>query len=174
MNRSKKFVSVIAELIMFMKSYEIENIETLRKWTTDLLSDELLMSIEQKDELVGFIKSVHSICSEAHDMKQALIMDVLIHKFKQTKRGQSQFQARSRQTLLHQIYALIISDEKQDHVNHDLLQVILEHFFQTKEESEIIDIAEIVYKFVSLALPQDTLDLLLPLLQKQPRVAFPQ
>ena len=69
---------------------------------------------------------------------------------------------------------LIISDEKEDHVNHDLLQVILEHFFQTKEESEIIDIAEIVYKFVSLALPQDTMDLLLPLLQKQPRVAFPQ
>jgi hypothetical protein len=27
---------------------------------------------------------------------------------------------------------------------------------------------------VSLALPQDTMDLLLPLLQKQPRVQFPQ
>lgn len=52
--------------------------------------------------------------------------------------------------------------------------MILDHFFQTKEESEIVDIAEIVYKFVSLALPQDTMDLLLPLLQKQPRVAFPQ
>ena len=58
-------------------------------------------------------------------------------------------------------------------MSHDLLQVVLDHFFQTKEESEIVDIAAIVYKFVSLALPQDTMDLLLPLLQKQPRVAFP-
>lgn len=91
MNRSKKFVTVNAELIMFMKNYEIQNMETLRKWTTELLSDELLMSIEQKDELVSFIKSVHGICSEPHDMKQALIMDVLIDKFKQTKKGQSQF-----------------------------------------------------------------------------------
>lgn len=165
MNRSKNFVAINGKLIMFLKSYEIETIETLRKWTTDLLSDELLMSIEQKTELVGFIKSVHGICSESHDMKQALIMDVLIKKFKETKKGQSQFQARSRQTLLHQIFALITStDEKESHVNHDLLQVILEHFFQTKEESEIIDIAQIVYKFVSLALPQDTMDLLLPLL----------
>lgn len=69
MNRSKNFVAVNAKLIMFLKAYEIESLETLRKWTTDLLSDELLMSIEQKDELVCFIKSVHGICSESHDMK---------------------------------------------------------------------------------------------------------
>lgn len=31
-----------------------------------------------------------------------------------------------------------------------------------------------MHKFVSLALPQDTMDLLMPLLQKQPRVQFPQ
>ena len=69
MNRSSRFVTVNAKLIMFLKSYEITTLETLRKWTTGLLTDELLMSIDQKTELVAFIKSVHGICSESHDMK---------------------------------------------------------------------------------------------------------
>jgi len=74
MNRSSRFVTVNAKLIMFLKSYEITTLETLRKWTTSpdntgLLTDELLMSIDQKTELVAFIKSVHGICSESHDMK---------------------------------------------------------------------------------------------------------
>jgi len=69
MNRSSRFVTVTAKLIMFFKSYEITTLETLRKWTTGLLTDELLMSIDQKTELVAFIESVHGICSESHDMK---------------------------------------------------------------------------------------------------------
>jgi hypothetical protein len=69
MNRSSRFVTVNAKLIMFLKSYEITTLETLRKWTTGLLTDELLMSIDQKTELVAFIKSVHGTCSESHDMK---------------------------------------------------------------------------------------------------------
>jgi len=59
-------------------------------------------------------------------------------------------------------------------VSHDLLQVVLEHFFQTKEGTEVADIAQTVYKFVALALPQDTMDLLIPLLEKQPKVQFPR
>jgi len=48
------------------------------------------MSLNQKDEVMQYLKGVFGICSESHDMKQALIMDVLIEKFKQTKRGQQQ------------------------------------------------------------------------------------
>jgi hypothetical protein len=35
-----------------------------------------------------------------------------------------------------------------------------------KEESEVLNIAQTVYSFVSLALPQDVLEVLVPLLQK--------
>ena len=96
MNRSKNFLGINAKVIMFLKSYKIEDMETLKKWTTDVLSDEVLMSLDQKEEVTQFVTSVFGICSESHDMKQALIMDILIEKFKQTKRRQQQFRPEQR------------------------------------------------------------------------------
>ena len=49
MNRSKNFVGVSAGVIQFIKTYSIENIESLKKWTTELLNDDLLMSLQEKD-----------------------------------------------------------------------------------------------------------------------------
>jgi hypothetical protein len=49
-------------------------------------------------------------------------------------------------------------------MSHDLLQVILEHFLTLKEEMEVISIAPLIYKLILLALPQDTMDIVLPIL----------
>jgi len=68
--------------------------------------------------------------------------------------------------LLHLVIALINSESGDRHVSHDLLQVVLEHFFQIKEENELLDIAQIVYRYVELATPQDAWEILLPLIQK--------
>jgi len=68
--------------------------------------------------------------------------------------------------LLHQIFAVISSSDGEKHANRDLLQVVLEHFFQTQEEADVLDVSQIVYKFVELAAPQDAVDILLPLIQK--------
>ena len=177
MNRTTHFVRVIALLLEGLRAYQIEQLETLRRWTTDLVPDELLGtgSSELRKDLVRFVKAVHGVCSEAHDMRRALIMDVLVEKFKQTKRGQAHLKAKAREAVLHQVFELINSQAEGDrHVSHDLLQVVLEHFFQTTEAAEVEAIAQVVYKFVSLALPQDTMDLLMPLLEKQPKVQFPQ
>ena len=177
MNRTKSFLRVIARVLQGLRAYQIEDLETLQKWTAKLVTDDFLMegSSELGADLVLYLKAVHGMCSEAHDMKRALIVDVLVDKFKQTKRGQAHFKAKAREALLRQIYALVNAEgEKDRHVSHDLLQVVLDHFLQTKEEAEVADIAQIVYKFVSLALPQDTMDLLMPLLEEQPRVQFPQ
>ena len=159
---------------MFLKNYKIEKKEILRKWTTDLLSDEQLLSLEQGEQLKDFITSVFGICSEPHDMKQALIMDILIEKFKQTKRGQQHFKTVQRQRLLHLVIALIDSEDGDRHTSHDLLQVVLEHFFQLKEEEEISDIAQIVCRYAELAAPQDAWEIYLPLVLKQPKVQAQQ
>ena len=111
MNRSKNFIGINAKLIMFLKNYKIEKKEILGKWTTDLLSDDQLLSLEQAEQLKDFVTSVFGICSEPHDMKQALIMDILVEKFKQTKRGQQHFKTVQRQRLLHLVIALIDSEE---------------------------------------------------------------
>lgn len=142
MNRTKHFVRVIALLLAGLKGYQIQDLATLEKWTTGLVPDELLLdgSGELGQDLVLFLKGVHGMCAEAHDMKRALIMDILLDKFKQTKRGQSHFKAQARGALLHQIFELINAQgEKDRHVSHDLLQVVLEHFFQTKEEAEVTE-----------------------------------
>ena len=167
MNRSKNFMGINATVIMFLKSYKIEDMETLTKWTTDVLPDQLLLSLDQKEEVTRFVTRVFGICSESHDMKQALITDILIEKFKQSKRRQQQFVSpQQRQRLLHLALALITSESGDRHVSHDLLQVVLEHFFQIKEENELLDIAQIVYRYVELATPQDAWEILLPLIQK--------
>jgi len=89
MNRSKNFVAINAQLIMCLKNYKIEDLETLKKWTTELLGDETLMSLEKKDEVTMYMVGVNGLCSETHGMKAALVMDILVDQFKQSKRGQA-------------------------------------------------------------------------------------
>jgi len=74
--------------------------------------------------------------------------------------------------LLHLVIVLIDSENGGRQVSHDLLQVVLEHFFQLKEESEILDTAKIVCRYAELATPQDTWEILLSLVQKQMKVQF--
>lgn len=172
MNRSSAFVRVNAGVIELLKGYSIEDMGTLTSWTTGLLSDELLMSLEDKEAVVKFLLGVHAICSEAHNMKQALINDVLLEKFKASKRGNTE--AEKRQRLLHQVYALITAQAGEVHVSREVLQVVLEHCFSVKEEADVKGIASIVYSLVKLAEPQDVKEVLIPLIQKSPRIHLGQ
>ena len=106
MTRTKQFVRAIARLLQGPKTYQIEDLETLRRWTAKLLSDEILSeaSTELSEDLALLLRALHGMCSEAHDMKRALVMDVLVDKFLQTKRGQAQFKAKARGVLLKQIF----------------------------------------------------------------------
>ena len=70
------------------------------------------------------------------------------------------------------VIALIDSEIGGRQVSHDLLQVVLEHFFLIKEENDILDIAQIVYRYAKLATPQDTWEILLVQHQKQGKVQF--
>lgn len=172
MNRSSAFVRVNAGVIELLKGYSIEDMGTLASWTTELLSDELLMSLEDKDAVVKFLLGVHAICSEAHNMKQALINDVLLEKFKASKRGNTE--AERRQRLLHQVYALVTAHDGEVHVSREVLQAVLEHCFSVKEEADLKGIASIVYSLVKLAEPQDAKEVLIPLIQKSPRMHLAQ
>ena len=172
MNRSSAFVRVNAGVIELLKGYAIEDMGTLTSWTTDLLSDELLMSLEDKEAVVKFLIGVHAICSEAHNMKQALINDVLLEKFKASKRGNTE--AERRQRLLHQVYALITAQAGEVHVSREVLQVVLEHCFSVKEEADMAGVASTVYSLVKLAEPQDVKEVLIPLIQKSPRIHLGQ
>ena len=109
MNRTRQFVRVVALLLQGLKAYQIEDLDTLKRWTTELVPDELATECggELAEDIVLYMKAVHAMCSEAHDMKRALIMDILVDKFKQTKRGQAHFKAKARAALLRQILELI-------------------------------------------------------------------
>ena len=88
MNRSKNFLSIVANLIAFLQNFKIEDIETLNWWTTGLIPNETLMSGEKQKEIYIYYQAVMGRCSL--DMKQALIKDILFEIFKQTKRGAKQ------------------------------------------------------------------------------------
>jgi len=147
-------------VIQFMRAYQIENEETLRKWTTDLITDDHLMTLNDRSDLIAFLKAVHDICSDKkeHDMKHALF-EILLNKFKQSKRGG--IDMKQRHNILHIIHALVTKDS----MSHELLQVVLEHFFSAKELSDVEDIGKIVNHLVKLALPQDVMDLLVTLIK---------
>jgi hypothetical protein len=163
MNRSKNFVGVSAGVIQFMKAYTIDDIEALKRWTIELLPDDLLMSLDEKEPVMQYIKAVYSICSGTKQMKEALVSDVLIEKFKASKRGQQEAQKRHR--LLHQVYALI-ADTKGGvaRVSREVLQVVLDHVFSIKEEADMQDVATLTYSFVKLAELQEVREVLLPLI----------
>ena len=84
MNRTKQFVRVIALILQGFKAYKIEDLPTLKVWTTELLSEEVYLegSGSLGEDVVLYMKAVYCMCSETHNMKQALIMDVLVDKFK--------------------------------------------------------------------------------------------
>jgi len=88
MNRTKNFVGVIARVLQGFEAYQIEDLESLKAWT-GILKDDLLLDAgpEHEGDVRLYLRGVHQMCSEAHDMRQALIMEVLVDKFKQTKRG---------------------------------------------------------------------------------------
>ena len=87
MNRSSNFVGLIAKLIRLLKQYVIEDLPTLKKWTSDLISEEAMTSLDSRkmEDLESFFAGVHSLCSQ--EMRQALISEILWEKFKQSKRG---------------------------------------------------------------------------------------
>ena len=63
MNRSRKFVGLCAKLIAFFENYKISNIATLIKWTDDMISDELLMTLDEnlKAEVLEYYQSIYKI-----------------------------------------------------------------------------------------------------------------
>jgi hypothetical protein len=61
-----------------------------------------------------------------------------------------------------------------DVASHELLQLSLDHFFALKELSDVEDIAQVIYSFANSAVPQDTHDLVLPILQKLTKIQFSQ
>ena len=138
----------------------------------DLLSDEQLMTTTaERDEVTEFVKSVFGICSEAQNMKHVMVVDFLLGKFKEAKRGGHVGQA-ARHRLLHIVKELVSSDQGNQDVSRELLQVTLEHFYQLKEAAEIAELVELVCKFGEMAEPLDCKEVLLPLIQKQPKVVF--
>lgn len=104
-NRSSKFLAVNAKAIGCLRKYQIEDKETLLKWTSGLLSDEVLMSLEQKESVKEFLKNVFKLCSGEKGMKLALVNDLLLQKFKDSKRG-NDFSTIQRQGLIHFILDL--------------------------------------------------------------------
>lgn len=177
MNRSPQSVGILALLLGGLQAYQIEDLATLKTWTTSMLPEDLLFDGQgpQGGEVVQYLKEVHRLCSAKHGMKRALVLDVLLDQFRQTKRGQAHFKAGARRALLDQMVAIVSSQTGKDReVSPDLLQVVVEHFLQLKEESEVADIAGSVCKLVSLAQPEARLVQLLPILERQPKLAFPQ
>jgi hypothetical protein len=172
-NRAKGFVGINAKLISFMKNYKIEDEDSLKRWMADLLSDELLMTTgDEKEEVLEFVKSVFGICSEAQNMKHVLVVDVLIGKFKESKRGGQLVNQAGRHRLLHIVRELVTSDQGNQEVSRELLQVALEHFYQLKEAPDVGELVSLVCKFAEMAEPLDCKDVLLPLIQKQPKIVF--
>jgi hypothetical protein len=98
MNRTKAFVGVFAALVEGFSAYRVQDLPTLKRWTLGLLPEDLLEEPSGKpaEDVIAYFKSVHAICSDAPDMKRALVMDVLLDRFKQSKRGQAQFKAGAR------------------------------------------------------------------------------
>jgi hypothetical protein len=88
---------------------------------------------------------------------KAKLVDILLEKFKESKMGQQLVDNIQRQCLLHIILQLV------ETVNKEIQQVVLEHFFSLKEENEVQDITQTVYKFCEKGLSQDTWEIILPL-----------
>jgi hypothetical protein len=63
------------------------------------------MSLERKEAVNEFVKNVFKVCSGEKGMKQALVDDLLIEKFKESKRG-NDFSTIQRQGLIHLILDL--------------------------------------------------------------------
>lgn len=77
---------------------------------SDLLSDEQLMSTsDERFEVAEFVKSVYSICSEAKNMRNFMIVEFLLGKFKESKRGGGVSQ-QERHRLLFLVLQLVQSD----------------------------------------------------------------
>lgn len=164
-NRAKGFIGINAKLISFMKNYKIESEDSLRRWMDDLLSEELLMTTgDEKEEVAEFVKSVFGICSEAQNMKHVLVVDVLIGKFKEAKRGGQHVSQAARHRLLHIVQELVTSDQGNQEVSRELLQVALEHFYQLREAADAGELVDLVCKFAEMAEPLDCKDVLLPLI----------
>jgi hypothetical protein len=76
--------------------------------------------------------------------------------------------------MLHQVYALITAKDGEGHASREVLQVVLEHCFSLKEEADVQEIAPIVNDLVKLSEPQDVKEILIPLVQKAPRMHLGQ
>jgi len=128
----------------------------------------------QKDDVLEFVRSVCGLCSDAQNMKHVLVVEVLIGKFKASKRAGQHVSQEARHRLLRIVHELVTSDLGYQEVSRELLQVALEHYYQLKEEAEVQELVGIVCKFAEMAEPLDCKDILLPLIQKQPKIAFGQ
>jgi hypothetical protein len=63
MNRSRKFIGLCAKLISSFESYKISNNASLIKWTDDMISDDLLMTLDEnlKIDVLEYYKSIYKI-----------------------------------------------------------------------------------------------------------------
>lgn len=89
-------------------------------------------------------------------MKEALIKDILIEKFKETKRG-SDFGVIERHRLLHMVAYLLSLPGNEVSVKIETLQTVLEHCFSftAKMEDDAKDLAPSLNKIVSKAARDD-------------------
>lgn len=55
-NRSRKFVGLCAKLISLFGNYKIENNQLLKKWTADIINDDLMMTLEGWPRVKKFVK----------------------------------------------------------------------------------------------------------------------
>ena len=80
MNRSSKFIGVVASVISQLTSYTLTSLE---KWTTQLLSDESLFSLERQSSVKFFLASVFELC-RSEELKTAFAKSFLMGKFNES------------------------------------------------------------------------------------------
>jgi hypothetical protein len=118
--------------------------------------------------------AVYRVCSEKHSMKKALLHNILLDQYKQTTRGQSQFKAEARRALLSQMVAVSKTVVAKDQgISTEMLQVILEHFLACKEEAELEHTFRDVNLLLNLVPKEQRIPMLVKLLEKAPKAAFP-
>jgi hypothetical protein len=66
LNRSSNFVGLVASLIRLLKQYVIEDLPTLKKWTSDIMSEEAMTSLDPQkiEDVESLFAAVHSLCSQ--------------------------------------------------------------------------------------------------------------
>ena len=174
MNRTKAFMGVIARLLSGLKTYKIEDLATLKSWTTELLPENLLNSPEetQAKGVRDYLVAVHGICSGKHGVKKSLLNEVFAEQYKQTLRGPIQLKADARRAILGHLAAVAsLESPAGEGLSADTLQVALEQFLNCKDEGELTGTLRSVSTLLCLLPEPQSIELLVKVLEKAPRLS---